>query len=167
MEASNKKVFEKAFDDLVQYTMGKIERDKGEHIYFESNPADPTLPRKMRDVNTARLKEFEWLEYSMQHSKNLRQLTKEEVEKIVSAATPTSKSWSETHKQIICTTIPCPCCNAISMLVKVSSQGRNLGVSEKNVDGLYRVLIDLSDSDVHVKLYKLEETLVAEKTIKR
>lgn len=167
MEARNKKVFEKAFDDLVEYTMGRIESDKGEHVYFENNPADPTLSRTMRDVNTARLKEFKWLEYSMQHSKSLRQLTKEEVEKIVSVATPTSKSWSETHKQIICTTIPCPCCNAISMLVEISTQGRGLGVSEESVSGFYRVLIDLSDSEVNVKTYKIEETLVAEKTIKR
>lgn len=162
-----KKAFEEAFDNLIQYTLHRIERDKGEHIYFENNPADPTLPRMMRNINTARLEEFMWLQYSMKHSKNLKQLTKEEVEKIVSAATPTSKNWSETHKQIFCTTIPCTCCNAISMIVIVSSQGRNYGVPEESVDGFYRIFIDLSENEISVKTYKLEEKLITEKKFRR
>lgn len=155
--------FKKAFNDLVQYTLDRIERDAGEHIYFENNPADPNLPHIMHDVNSARLKEFSWLQYS----KGIKRLSKEEIEKIVSAATPTSKNWSETHKQVICTTIPCPCCNTISMLVKISSFGRNYNVPEESVDGFYRILIDFLNNEIKVRTYKLKETLIAEKVFKK
>lgn len=156
--------YEKAFEKLIADTMQMLERNWGEHIYFENNPADPTLPRMMRDVNTASLREFTWLSYAIRHSKNIRQLTKKEIEKIVSSATPTSKNFSETHKQIVSTSIICPCCNAISMIVKIQSQGRCLGHNEESVDGLYRVVVDISEKEIFVKTYKLEEALISEKT---
>lgn len=154
------------FDDFIKFSLESIERNRGEHVYFENNPADPTLPRVMRDVNTARLEEFIWLSYAMKYSSKIRRLTKEEVEKIISKAVPTSKRWSETHKQIISTTIVCPCCNAISMIVKVSCQGQPSGASEESVDGLYKVIVDISETEVRVNTYKLEETLLEESVLK-
>lgn len=158
--------FKTKFDDFVKFSIESIERNRGEHIYFENNPADPSLSRIMRDVNTAKLAEFTWLSYAMKHSSKVRRLTQEEVKKIISHAVPTSKVWSETHKQIISTTIVCPCCNAISMIVKVSCQGRPSGVSEKSVNGLYRVIVDVSETEVRVSTYKLEETPLGESVLK-
>lgn len=161
--------FEKAFNDLIRHTMGRIKKDLGEHIYFENNPADPTLPHAMRDVNTATLREYTWLEYAIKHEEGVRRLSKEEAEKIISVAIPTSQGLSETHKKIICSFIPCPCCERISMIVKVSSQGRNLNKPEPiEVDGWYRVNIDaLKDGKFKVETYRLEfgKTPLAEKIL--
>jgi hypothetical protein len=140
----SKKVKE-AFDNLVKYSLDKIERDRGEHIYFETNPADPTLPHMMHNVNNAKLEEFMWLKHWFgscvpETTKGARMLTKEEAEKIISAAVPTSQHWSETHKQIICSFIPCPCCAMISMIVKVMCQGQPSDKKDDvKVSGWYRV----------------------------
>jgi len=170
MSTEKKKIFEKAFSELIQHIIDRTEKDRGEHIYFENNPADPTLPHTMRDVNTAKLKEFTWLKcHGVTYDKGMRQLTKEEIEKIISAATQTSKRFSETHKQIICSFIPCPCCTTVSMIVKVSSQGRVLSESDLvGVDGWYQVDISpLGDSKVKIETetYRLEKTLVTKEII--
>ena len=160
--------FKTTFEGFVNFSLGRIEKNKREHIYFEDNPADPNLPHVMRDVNTAGLEEFMWLSYAMKHSSKskVRRLTKEELKIIISDAVPTSKGWSETHKQIICTTIVCPCCNTISMIVEVSCQGRPLTRGEEGVvSGLYRVVIDVSESKIKVNTYKLEETPLGEQKV--
>lgn len=149
-----------SFDELVQFSFDSIERNRGERIYFETNPADPTLPHVMYDCSG--LNEHMWLKHwfrstCSEYTVGARMLTKEEAEKIISAAVPTSQSYSETHKQIICSFIPCCCCAKISMIVNVLCQGWSLDKQDEiEVSGWYRVDISAAaGGKFEVETYRL------------
>jgi hypothetical protein len=118
--------------------------NQGEHVYFEFNPGDPNLPRIMCNETHVTLDEHTWpggwLESTAKElTDGGRQATREEIERIISDAIPMSRRFSQTHKIVVASFIPCPCCPKISLIVRVKCQGLVLGSEKDKVEGWYRL----------------------------
>lgn len=121
----------------------------GGSVYVENNPSDP------KEEHTALYNNKMLTSITFKHAK----VTIETIKDLVKKYTPVSVGWSNTDKQIICTTIPCICCG-IEVYVHITCYGQPTKENDPvPVNGLYRVSISSGENEeIHVLVSKLDSS---------